>query len=251
MIVEDEIIVAEHIRRSLLKLGYSVSAVASSGEKAIKEVEEKCPDLVLMDIVLQGEMNGIEAAKQICSRFDVPVIYLTAYSDEKILEQAKITQPFGYIIKPFSERELHINVEIALYKHKKERELKESKQWLDATIKSLGEALIATDKKGIIKIMNPFAEALTGWMREDAIGKPLATVFNIISEETDKQIEDPVTKAIREDIFYGLVDHTVLITKGGTKIPVDIIGSTIKNDRDSIIGIVLVFYDIIDRERIV
>lgn len=250
LVVEDESIVAEHIRRCLQRMGHSVPSVASSGEKAIKLMEEISPDLVLMDIVLEGEMDGIEAAKQIRSRFNIPVVYLTAFSDEKILERAKITEPFGYIIKPFTERELHINIEIALYKHKMERELKESEQWLAATVKSLGEAVIATDKKGIIKIMNPFAEALTGWKREDALGKPLTTVFNIISEETDKPVENPVKKAIREYIFYGLGDHTVLITKEGLKIPVDIIGSTIKDDRDNIIGVVLSFYDIIERNRI-
>lgn len=250
VVVEDESIVAEHIRRSLQKLGYSVPSVANTGEKAIKCVEENCPDLVLMDIVLQGEMDGIETARQIRSRFNIPVVYLTAYSDEKILERAKITEPFGYVIKPFNERELRINIEIALYKHKMERELKESEQWLAATLKSLGEAVIATDKKGIIKIMNPFAEVLTGWKREEALGKPLAAIFNVISEGKDMQIEDPVTKAIRQDSFYGLADHTLLIARMGTRIPVDIIGTSIKDDADNVIGVVLVFYDIIERIRI-
>jgi PAS domain S-box-containing protein len=250
LIVEDESIVAEHIRRNLEHLGYSVSSVVSSSEKAIKEVEVKVPDLVLIEIELQGKMDGIETANKIRSRFNIPVVYLTAYSDEKTPELAKITEPFGYVIKPFTERELHTNIEIALYKHKMERELKEREQWLSASLKSLGDAVIATDKKGVIKHMNPIAEALTGWKQEDASGKSLATVFNIISEETDKQIENPVTKAIREDIFYGLAEHTLLIMKEGMKIPVDIIGSTIRDDRDSVIGIVLIFFDIIERRRV-
>ena len=250
LVVEDESIVAEHIRRSLKKLGYSVSSVVNTGEKAVKEVEKNSPDLVLMDIVLQGETDGIETAKQIRSRFNIPVVYLTAYSDEKILERAKITEPFGYVIKPFNERDLRINIEIALYKHKMERDLKESEQWLAATLKSLGEAVIATDKKGIIKIINPFAEILTGWTREEALGKPLANVFNVISEGTDKQVEDPVTMAIRQDSFYGLADKTVLISKEGARTPVDIIGTAIKDEKDLIIGVVLVFYDIIERIRI-
>ena len=250
LVVEDERIVAEHIRRSLKNMGYSVLDFVSSGEKAIKEVEDKRPDLVLMDIVLEGEMSGIETAQQIRSRFNIPVVYLTAYSDEKILERAKITEPFGYVIKPFNERELRINIEMALYKHKMEKELKESEQWLSATINSLGEAVIATDRKGIIKIINPFAELLTGWTREEALGKSLATVFYVISEGTDKQVEDPLTKAIKEDSFYGLADRTVLIAKEGVRIPVDIIGTSIKDDRDGIIGVVLVFYDIIERLRV-
>lgn len=250
LVVEDEFIVAEHIRRVLQNLGYSVCSMASSGKKAILEAEEKRPDLVLMDIVLQGEMDGIETASQIRSRFDIPVLYLTAFSDEKILGRAKITEPYGYIIKPFTERELHINIEIALYKHKIEKELKEKNQWLSAVIKGIGDAVIATDPEGKIKLMNPIAEALTGWKQEDALMKPLKTVLNIISEEKDEQVENPVDKVIREGIFYGLANHNLLIAKEGTKIPVDIIGSTIKDERDCIIGIAFVFYDIIERQKI-
>ena len=250
LVVEDEIIVGEHIRRCLQNLGYSVCSVASSGKKAIEEAEEKKPDLVLMDIVLQGEMDGIETASQIRSRFNIPVVYLTAYSDEKILERAKITEPYGYIIKPFNERELHINIEIALYKHTAERELSEKNQWLSAIIKGIGDAVIATDPEGNIKLMNPIAEAMTGWRQEEAFGKPLVTVFNIVSENRNDRVENPVTKAIKEDSFYGLADHTVLVAKEGTEMPVDVIGSAIKGDRENIIGVVLIFYDIIERKKI-
>jgi PAS domain S-box-containing protein len=250
LVVEDEIITAEDIRASLQDIGYTVLAVVSSGEEAIIKVEEENPDLVLMDIMLSGKMDGIETAKQILLRFNIPVVYLTAYSDKIILERAKITEPFGYILKPFNERELHTNIEIAFYKHKMERELKESEQWLAAILKNLGEAVIATDKKGIIKFLNPFAEAITGWKREDALEKPLTTVFNIINEETNEQVDTPLIKAIREDIFYGLAVNTILITKDFMKIPVDIIGSTIKDDKGSVIGIALIFSDIIDRKKI-
>ena len=202
-------------------------------------------------------MDGIETAGQIHSLFDIPVVYLTAYADEKTIERAKITEPFGYLIKPFKERELHITIEIALYKHEMEKKLKESErrlreknQWLVAVIESIGDAVIATDPEGTIQLMNPIAEALTGWNQKEALGKTLTDVFNIISEENDKKIEDPVTKAIREDMFYGLAERTVLISKQGIKMPVDIIGSTIKTDGNSIIGIVLIFYDIIERNRI-
>jgi len=254
LVVEDESIVAEHIRRSLINMGYSVPSVASSGPEAIKEVEDKSPDMVLMDIVLKGEMDGIETAMQIRSRFNIPVVYLTAYSDEKILERAKITEPYGYVIKPFNERDLHTNIEIALYKHMMEKKLKESEkrlleknQWLVAVIESIGDAVIATDPEGTIVLMNPIAEALTGWKHNEALGKPLANIFNIISEKTDVKIEDPITKAIREDIFYGLADHTVLMTKEGMKRSVDIIGSTIKIDGNKIIGFVFNFNDITSR----
>ena len=147
LVVEDEIITADDIRENLQDLGYTVLAV-SSGEEAIKKIEEASPDLVLMDIMLRKELDGIETAKQIRFRFNIPVVYLTAYSDKKILERAKITEPFGYIIKPFSERELQINIDIALCKHKMERELKESEKWLTAIIKGLG--LVSTRILGFI-----------------------------------------------------------------------------------------------------
>ncbi len=248
MIVEDERIVAEDIRRSLQNLGYSVSPIVSSGNRAIEDAEKYRPDIVLMDIVLKGEMDGIEAAGQIRRRFKIPVVYITAYSDEKIMERAKITEPFGYIIKPLNERELHTNIEIALYRHKMERKLMESERRLSATIKCLGEAVIATDMNSNITIMNPFAEALTGWKREDALGKPLETVFNIESEETGQKVENPLTKIMREGIFYGLALNTVLKTRKGKVFPVDIIGTAIKDEDNNIIGMVIIFDDITERK---
>jgi PAS domain S-box-containing protein len=256
LIVEDEIIIAEGLQRKLKAMGYAAPVIVSSGEEAVTKIKENSPDLVLMDIVIHGKMDGIETAGQIHSLFDVPVVYLTAYADEKTLQRAKITEPFGYLIKPFKERELQITVEIALYKHEMEKKLKESErilreknQWLIAVIESIGDAVIATDPQGTIRLMNPIAEALTGWKQNDALGKPLTDIFNIIDEETNIIIEDPVKKAIREDVFYGLADHTVLITKAGMKIPVDIIGSTIKIDGNNILGIVLIFYDVFERTR--
>jgi PAS domain S-box-containing protein len=249
MIVEDERIIAEDIQRSLKNLGYKISSIASSGNKAIEDAEKYHPDIVLMDIVLKGDMDGIEAAGQIRLRFNIPVIYLTAYSDEKMLERAKITEPFGYIIKPFNERELHINIEIALYKYKMEKKLMESERLLCATIKSLGEAVIATDINGSITIMNPFAECLTCWKQEDALGKPLMTVLNIVCEDTGQQAENPVAKVMREGIFYGLAVNTVLKTKEGAVLPVDIIGTAIKDDNNNIIGTVIIFDDITQRRQ--
>ncbi len=122
LIVEDEHIVAMGIKRMLKGLGYTVTGVASSGEDAISKAESTFPDLVLMDIMLKGELDGVEAAKEIKERFDVPVVYLTAYSDSTILERVKKTGPSGYIVKPFDEKDLHSNIEIALHRYRKEKE---------------------------------------------------------------------------------------------------------------------------------
>jgi PAS domain S-box-containing protein len=250
LIVEDEAIVAMDIRNRLELLGYTIPGIASSGEQAIKMTAETCPDLVLMDIMLGDGIDGIEAAELIHKRTDIPIIFLSAYADEKILSRAKITKPFAYILKPFEERELHYAIEIGIYNHYLETELKESKKWLEAAINSIGDAVLATDNEGMIKLINPYAEALTGWKKDEALNKPLRTVFNIINGETGEKVEDPRTKVLREGTFYGLASNTLLVGKNGKEMPVDIIGSPIKDDRDNIIGLILTFYDIIERKQL-
>ena len=130
LIVEDDWIVAEDTKITLKKLGFGVSGIVTSGEESLKKVEAEPPDLVLMDIKLEGEMDGIEAAERIRGRFNIPVVYVTGYADEDVLERAKVTEPFGYIIKPFEDRELNSVIEISLYKHKMETKLKESERRL-------------------------------------------------------------------------------------------------------------------------
>jgi two-component system sensor histidine kinase/response regulator len=130
LIVEDESIVVMELRERLKRLGYEVMGVASSGEEAILKAEELHPDMVLMDIRLQGQMNGIQAAEAVRSRFDIPVVYLTAFADDDTLQKARMTEPFGYLIKPFEERQLHSTLEMALQKHKLEAALRESQRHL-------------------------------------------------------------------------------------------------------------------------
>ena len=127
LVVEDENIVALDIKNRLKKLGYSVPSIASTGEEAVKKAEITAADLVLMDIMLKGDMDGIEAAENIREQYNIPVIYLTAYADDKILERAKLTQPYGYISKPFKEKDLRTNIEMALHKHKMEKRQTEEK----------------------------------------------------------------------------------------------------------------------------
>jgi CheY-like chemotaxis protein len=128
MVVEDDKIISMEIRERLESLGYEVPAVVYTGEKAIEKATETLPDLVLMDIRLAGKIDGIEAAERIRFLLDIPVVYLTAYSDEATLQRAKVTEPYGYIVKPLEERELHSTIEISLYKHKAEKKIKESEE---------------------------------------------------------------------------------------------------------------------------
>src|SRR5262249_48287859 len=150
LVVEDEIIVAKDIQDRLRRLGYIVPAIVSSGEEAIKKASETLPDLVLMDIVLRGEIDGIEAARQIRDCFNIPIVYVTQHADESTLNRTKTTEPYGYIIKPFEELELRTTIEMALYKHEMEKRLKESQQWFAAILRCIGDAVIATDIAGSV-----------------------------------------------------------------------------------------------------
>ncbi len=136
LIVEDESIIAKDIQSSLKGLGYDVTAIVNSGDKAIKELEENRPDLVLMDIMLKGTMTGIEVAKEVKERFSLPVVFLTAYADDTTLNKAKITEPYGYIIKPYREKELHTTIEMALYKYEKDEEVKKERNLYHSLIEN-------------------------------------------------------------------------------------------------------------------
>ncbi len=249
LVVEDDSIVAMDIKHRLENMGYIVPAITSSGEEAVEKASETNPDLVLMDIVLKGEMDGIDAAQQIKDNFDIPVVYLTAYSDERTLKRAKITGPFGYIIKPFEDRELHSAIEVALYKHEMECKLKENEKWLSTTLESIGDAVITTDKNGCITFMNLIAEKITEWTQDEALGKPLETVFKIINEETGNPVESPVKEVLQKGSITGIQDHTILITKNGDHISIDDTSSPIKDDKNNINGIVLIFQDITPRKK--
>lgn len=249
LIVEDERIVAKDIQINLEQLGYAVPAIAGTGVQAINKAAETYPDLVLMDINLKGEMDGVEAARQIHNLFNIPVIYLTAYSDDKTLERAKLTDPLGYIFKPFKARELHATIQMALSKHRMEKRLKKNEQWLAAVLKSIGDALIATDIKGLVTFVNPVAEALTGWKQSDALGRDATEVFHILNSETRTRIESSVTKVLQQEVVNVLVEEILLITKNGREIPIAECAAPIQDDTGDITGVVLAFRDITQRQR--
>src|SRR5882757_7687373 len=138
LVVEDESIVSKDIQNSLKKLGYNVVGACNKGEDAIDAAREKRPDLVLMDIMLKGEKSGIEAADVIRSEMNIPIIFLTAYADESTLSKAKVTEPYGYILKPFKEIDLHTAIEMAIYKHEKETDLRKERDFLYSIVENKG-----------------------------------------------------------------------------------------------------------------
>lgn len=169
LVVEDESIVSKDIQHSLKKLGYNVVGASSTGEKAVELAGETNPDIVLMDIMLKGEMNGIQAAEQIRVNFSIPVIFLTAYADESTLSKAKITEPYGYILKPFKEIDLHTTIEMAVYKHGKEQEMVKERDLLFSLVenKEGGEYIFVKSNSKLVKLNNNeiyFIEALKDYV---------------------------------------------------------------------------------------
>ena len=248
LVVEDENIVATDIKNRLKRLGYSVLAVVNSGEKALKKVEETHPSLVIMDIRLSGDMDGVTAAEKIRSRFQIPVIYLTAYSDETTLQRAKVTEPFGYILKPFQARDLQIAIEMALYKHQMERRLKSREQRLETIIKSIGDAVIVTDVNGCVQFMNPVAEALTGWNQEEAEGKDLIEIV-CLKGKTGEATENIAATVMRKGIVLSLLNSCKLISKDGTERPIGDSAAPIRDREGNITGVVLTFKDFTERKQ--
>lgn len=238
LVVEDERITAEDIKDGLISLGYKVPGVVYSGEDAVIKAGELRPDLVLMDIRLEGEMDGIEAAEEIKKHYDIPVIYLTAYSDESTLERAKKTEPSGYVLKepsgfihkPFEESELHSVIEITLYRHKME---KTHDQWIAALLESINEALIATDSNGKIKFINNMAEDITGWIHEDAIEEDLEEVFKIYDEESNALKGFHLKPNASEEV--------IILTKNGTTVLIQANLNYIKDKEGNVNGMALTF----------
>jgi len=251
LIVEDERIVALDIENMVKNLGYDVVDVVSSGENAIKSVQKTKPDLILMDIVLKGDIDGIEAAEKILSRFDIPIVYLTAYSDHKTISRAKVTEPFGYILKPFDERELGTGIEIAVYKHEMERKLKESEKWLSTVLKSIGDAVLVTDLSGRLVFMNPAAEKMLSRELADCKGEDVDILITLFDEVNQTTIENIVRRVIESGESLRNDRNIILVDGKGDDIqtPIDFIASPIIDDDEKILGAVLVLKDISERKE--
>jgi len=248
-IVEDEAIVAADLGGKLQALGYEVVGTAATGEEAVAMVGALRPNLVVMDISLQGSMDGVAVAETVQVRYDAPVVYLTAHSDPATLERAKLTSPFGYILKPFDERELATQIELALYKYRAEQQLRQQREWLRVTLTSIGDAVIATDGAGLVTFMNPVATSLTGWTSDEAAGQPVERIFEVVDEQTGEALDRPVAQVLRGCRPVTLPRHAALVTRDGRRVPVEDSAAPILDAAGRVIGAVLVFHDATDRRR--
>jgi PAS domain S-box-containing protein/putative nucleotidyltransferase with HDIG domain len=238
VVVEDESLVAKDIVNMVRGLGYSVPAVVSTGEEAIVIAEKARPDIILMDIVLKGRIDGIEAAQHIWENLSIPVVYLTAFADEATLQRAKVTEPFGYILKPFDERELQTTIEMAFYKAQMEKKLRERERWLSTILRSIGDGVIATDMNGRVTFMNGVAEHLTGWNQAEVLQRPLDGFIRIPLES------NPTPEGLESAISEGL-----LTMRDGVSVPIEQSVSPIYGKKNQIFGSVYIFRDIRSRKK--
>jgi PAS domain S-box-containing protein len=238
LVAEDEGIVAIDLQRTLEELGYVVADVASSGREAVEMALRLSPDLVLMDIRLQGEADGIAAADEIRNLCGIPVVYLTAHMDHETLCRAKLTEPCGYVLKPFRPRELSVTLEMAFYKHEMERRLRKNERWFVNALGSVEDAVIATDTEGRVRFVNPPATLLTGWKEEEALDEELHTVFRIL--EDDKRGGGAGGQPR---------DAAVLVARDGGTTLIDYTRSSIEDAEDGHEGVIVVFRDVSAQRR--
>lgn len=228
LIVEDEAIVAKDISVCLEKIGYEVIATFSKGEKALHFLKKNKPDLVLMDIMLAGNISGIEASAEIKKKHDIPVVFLTAYADEKTIERAKVTEPYGYVIKPFKEIDLRTSIEMALYKFKKEKEKLsgiESSSFKNSPISS--DYIYVKSNSKLVKVQNLnilFVEALKDYVIIHT-DKERFTIHSTMKDIEKKLPEDIFMRVHRSYILnlnkINSIDSSIVnIEKSDKKIPI-------------------------------
>jgi PAS domain S-box-containing protein len=241
LVVEDEILVARDLQSRLISMGYAVPSISSSGEDALHKTRLLSPDLALIDIRLKGEMDGVEAAEQMRDSFDIPCVYLTAYTDEDTLRRARITEPYGYIVKPFEERGLQIAIEVALSRHRIEQRLRRKEQWLAALLPCLEDAVILTSAEGAVVLVNPAAARLTGWTQNDAAGSDVKTVFKLGGDEANARAEHPAAILAHGAGALTVEKRLCLRTRDGKELPVHCRAVPIQDEAKRLHGLLLVF----------
>ena len=264
LIVEDTKSVAEDVETRLKELEYTVCAVVPTGAQAVEKAAEMHPDIVFIDIELEGEINGIETAERIRNSLDIPTIYLANYPNkvflrkEDVSKRAEITNPFEYIPQPFGKRRLYLTIESVLSKHRMEKESESHKQHLTTILSGISDAGVATNNKGLITFMNPVAETLTGWAMEEVSGKPVTDILDIYVDNAGNREKDPFLMGVLEKRSVhtresspasGVDSNTYLIAKSGREIPIDYNITPIKDEEEDLTGIVITFHDITKYKR--
>jgi DNA-binding LytR/AlgR family response regulator len=247
LVVEDESIVAKDIQRTLEKLGYEVPATASSAASAYEKLEEVEPDLVFLDVKLKGEQDGVHIAEHIKDRYDIPVIFLTSFVDQDTIDRAKVTEPYGYLVKPFNEGDLKTTVEMALFKFSKDRELRLSEQRLSNALGKIENAVFVTDQDLRLNYINEKALAICGGLSGmDSIGLDVYSLIGIEKEGGVTISKDDLKGTVVRDNVYALSNAYVIIKKDNSNIPCNITASAVRDEKDNFLGVAIVITDAAD-----
>lgn len=242
LIVEDERIIALDLQGRLTRFGYPKPVISTNGIDALKEIEIRNPDIILMDIMLSSGFDGIETANIINEKYNIPIIFLTAYSDENTLERAKKAEPAAYLLKPFKERELFTTIEMALFKFKADEKAKRQERWSTAILRSIGDGIIAVNQSGNIDFLNTQAESILGVKQEDVKNLPLSNIFNPLDSVNKIPLDLPLN--IPHSVQRLNYKNCVLIAKNGNAIHIEGALSPIIDKFGNIEGKVVAFRDI-------
>jgi PAS domain S-box-containing protein len=245
LVVEDEGLIAHDIATRLQALGHEVVATVATAEEAVEQAAGA--DLVLMDIRIDGQRDGIAAAQEVRARHHIPVVFMTAHADRATLERAKAADPFGYITKPLGPASLHTSIEMAIYKHRVERQLEEQEAWHRTTLASVAEAIVVADPFGRIRTLNRAAEVFCGWTAADAIGQRLESVVRLVEEESGNDLGDPAPLAILRGAPVPLDHGLRLISRGGREIAVEGTVAPARSSSETLLGVVLTLRDVSTR----
>ena len=238
LIVDDDPIITKLISIMLQKKGYNIVGVVASGEESILKAAELNPDLVIMDVSLAGQMDGLDAAHYIFQLFQYPIIFITAMSEEELFERAKYSQPYGIIFKPFTMIEISTNVDLALYNHSNRCKTFERypagdpKKIMDAL-----EAIFITDKRGRIIFFNPYAAWFIDLPPEQILMKHWRSVLMIISDQKDEEVKDPVDEAARQMAGVNYDSNTSVVTTTSKRRKVSISIRPVKDDHDKFLAV--------------
>ena len=244
LIAEVDESVAQELKVKLQGLGYKVTGIIHLSDDAFQAVEELRPQLVLMNVRLRGTKSGIKTGSLIHTLHNIPIVYLVDFSNQATIQRAGVTGPFGYIFRPFDEKYLYATIETALIRHKMERKLQQSRQWLNTTLTSIGDGVIATDEQAIVRFINPVAMELTGWRHTEAIGRPLLDVFCLINEISHERMDlSGGLHKLPHKNSKGGVEGLLLSANGGA-VPVEANLTSIQDGENQIYGMVLVFRDV-------
>jgi CheY-like chemotaxis protein len=237
-LVEDDAILCDLLNLRLTKMGYRIQGMYPSGEAAIDSLPNGLPDLILMDINLSGKMDGIETAHHIQKRFNIPIVYLTSSNDTTTFERAKITEDCEYVIKPFSDHDLFIAIELAYHKFSLHKRIKNRQKFLERLVRSMSDLVICTDKDGFITLMNPSAEALIGNQYKASRKIHLRELIKIV-DESGREIENPVDRTKIEMEALDFPDDAMLVSATGEKIAISGCASPLKDEKENFIGVIL------------